>query len=242
MSIQDDFKPYWDGNGLLSPWPNLGKQGSDNGVMYTSEYIVMLAKTDQLDKALIMLLNVQDCLQPNGMLQRVPYPLPSSQEGPDDYYALLNACYHTNNTDIPRRILHAVLEYYGFLNNNNPGKKTLSSFLIRQPQLLAAIVSASFPKWNITHTLIRSMILPAYVITAIVIATSCTLASPTDTDARRLAWHLIQVTTPTSILCKLASKLWYKRLYKQFPNGMKDIATMYYHPSNNPWTKWWITE
>jgi disulfide oxidoreductase YuzD len=81
--------------------------------------------------------------------------------------------------------------------------------------------------------------LPLMLYTSIVIATSCVNAPASNTDARRLSWLLIQSVKTKSWFCRLVSKLWYNRLYKVFPNGMKDVAKEYYR-DNHPFQRYWI--
>src|ERR1039458_9958696 len=109
MSIRDDFKPYIDGNNLLSPSPTNSSPGkaSDNGVMYTSEYFIMLKKngdlqnTDPADYSS----RIAACIDLNGLLNRIPVGQSDGQEGPDDYYGVVNGCMEMDNTSIPRGFL-----------------------------------------------------------------------------------------------------------------------------------------
>jgi hypothetical protein len=212
MSLRDAIVPaYIDINGLVAPSPvnpTANGDGSDNGPLYTSEYYIMLSKLGQLtdvDKIHFDLL-ISQCITPEGMLCRLPTNKPSRLEQADDYYGVLNGCKELGFTSIPRHMLDATITHLGFLNNVDPTSWTLSSFLIRQPQLLASIVSASFPSIiNPLHYLIRLIFLPLYIITAIIIATSCINTDISNSDARILSWHLVQINKSTSLLCKLAS-------------------------------------
>lgn len=245
MGLKEEILPYIDGNGLVAP--NLTGpqgQGSDNGPMFSSELYVMLAKLgelsdqDKLDFARL----IGQCVAPNGMLHRVPFPPGSGQEGPDDHYGVLNGCKILGNVDIPRRFLKAVVKYLGFLNNVEPGKFTKESFLIRQPQLLACMVAAAFPSFrNPLHFCIRLLALPVFFVAAVTLAISCVGADIGDTDSRRLSWHVWQCTKPVSLMCWLTGKLWRRRLYKDYPNGMKGVASIYYR-DNHPFGRYWITD
>lgn len=241
MSLRQEIIPYQDGNGLVCPnrtQPGTLK-GSDNGPMFTGEYFVLLLRNGEgigwADDLKFTQL-IYNCLN-KGVLSRVPYPQQDGQEGPDDYYGVLNACKQLGITDIPRAMLKAVWRCKGALNNVNPGVFTWQSFLIRQPQLIAAMVSAAFPKKNVIHTLIRLMFLPIYVATASIILTSCMFTPSDQADPRRLSWHLVNTTKGVSILCWLASKVWYWRLYKTYPTGMLGVAALYYR-DNHPFTRY----
>jgi hypothetical protein len=98
--------------------------------------------------------------------------------------------------------------------------------LWRQPQLIALAAIAS------QNILYRILAMPFIVYAALVLATSCIGVPSSDTDARRLSW-LLGKGTKSSLLCRLAFKLWKARLLKTYPEGMKTVAQMYYqggHP------------
>lgn len=249
MSIRTDFLPYIDGNGLLAPNPQtqppIGK-GSDNSPMFSSEYYIILQKnnviTDQ-DK-IDFSKKIEGCIYPKGILNRVPIGQIDSQEEVDDYFGVLSGCKNLGNTVIPKKFLWAMCKYLTFMDSTNPGKLgNWNAFMFRQPQLIACMVSAGFPSFiNPLHWIIRVLALPFYFYSAVVIALSCIGTDIGNTDARRLAWHLIQATAPTSLMCFLASKIWYNRLYALYPNGMSDVAMIYYQEKgNNPYGKYWIT-
>jgi hypothetical protein len=220
-----------------------GQRGSDNAPMFTSELYVMIKKMKQFadqDRVDFDRL-IGACVTPEGMLARVPYPERIGQEGPDDYLGVLNGCKTIGNTEIPRKFLWALVSHFGFMNNDNPTMITWESFLARQPQLIGAMVAAAFPSWkNPLHFLARLVALPFFFVAAVSIAISCIGAPQSDTDARRLSWHLQNTTKGVSLMCWLASLLWMRRLYKDFPNGMKDVAALYYQPGH-PFAKYWIT-
>lgn len=249
MGIREDFAPYFDGNGLLAPNPVSPDtvSGSDNGPMYLSEYMVMLEKTGQLterDKEYFEH-TIESCMN-QGTLCRRPVEQGNAQEQVDDYYGVLNACKQLGNTNIPRMFLKAIIKYLGFMDSINPGSHSnWASFMPRQPQLMAAMVTAAFPSWlNPLHILIRMLCFPLYVVAAVTIFISCIGEPMGSTDPRRLSWHLTQTVIPVSLMCKFASLFWYHRLYSVYgKNGMQNVASIYYKPQgNNPYQKWWISE
>ncbi len=255
MSLLTEMVDYTDGNGLAAPnvVPRGVLQGSDNGPMFESEKFVMFFKAGPTSSGFISnyVETIKGCLNED-MLCRVPYisiwdkSCPNSQAPPDDYYAVLNGLKHAGDARIARRFLGACLLYKGALNNVNPGVWTGQSFLIRQGQLLAAMASTAWPTWHPGHILMRLLFAPFYLWAAGVIATSC-IGTPVDsTDPRRLSWHLVQVVKNHSILCWLASHLWYARLrsdyldaYVKTGHAMRGVAAIYYkgrlvpHPEIN---------
>lgn len=238
-----DFKSYVDLNGLMAPAPvPLGMvSASDNGVMFTSEYILM-AHRNNLSEIHPQLNSVYCCILPCGLLSRRPEGQMSSQEGPDDYLAVCNMLRDLMLFEEARELLWGTIRHLGFLNNVSPGKKTWQSFLIRQPQLIAAMVNASFPlRSNPIHFFVRLISLPCYLVSSVTILLSCRNVPVSDTTSRRLGWHLQNNLKKNSVLCYLASLVWFKRLHRDYPNGMKDVASVYYYPQgNNPYMKWWI--
>lgn len=264
MNILLDFMPYTDGYGLMAPnpVPNGVMSGSDNGPMFSSEVIIMYKRNGADIQYIVSLFSkIESCISKEGLLNRVPQPFSSSQEGPDDYLGVLNACIEIGVTSVPRRFLLATLRYLGFLNNVNPGKFTSQSFLIRQPQLLCCMINAAFPnRSNFIHVFIRLLAFPLYLYSAVAIAISCRNDPTTDSNSRRLGWHLQNNLKKTSLLCWLASKVFGSRLYKDYPNfshsgfttpeslimtagGMREVADIYYYPQghlSNPYSKYWV--
>lgn len=250
MTLRQDFANYWDGNGLGTPAPCIpvpNQKGSDNGTMYTSEYYIILKKNSQLtdqDK-LDFQQKIGQCVDQQGMLNRVPINQSDGQDEVDNYYGTLNGCMQLGNTTIPRQFLWALIKNLGSMNNVNPGVFQWIAFLPRQPQLIACMIAASFPSWkNPFHVLLRALCSPLFSLASVIIATSCIWTDASNTDARRLSWHLWQCLKPVSPLCWLASKVWLWRLYSDYgPTGMKAIASLYYQPQPaNPYSIWWITK
>ena len=245
--LRDEILPYVDGNNLVAP--NLvasgTKQGSDNGPMFTAELYVMLQKLGQLQGQDVadFQTRIGQCVNAEGMLCRVPIGQDDGMEAPDDYYGTLNGCLHMGNTKIPRQYLMALIKNLGSMDNENPGKWQWAAFMPRQLQLMACVVAAAFPSWkNPLHILARSVCAPLFWYAALVIFTSCINTPASDTDSRRLAWHLIQTVCPFSLACKFASLFWYHRLYSVYgPAGMKGVAKIYYQPGH-PFAKYWVSE
>lgn len=260
MTLREEIKAFTDADGLVAPNPvsPTDTLTSDNGPMFTSEYFLLLALRGELNPsdAADWRSRILQCFKEPGLLCRVPVKYGIfSQEGPDDYYGILAASsvldpsiaeavltygqsrqyplapifdYIQERTGdvwwlrLLRKVLGGVQVRYNF-NNIGEGL-TPSSWMGRQPQLVAAMYFASHKKC------------PFYLrlITALVIATSCIGVSPQNTDARRLSWLLVCMAAPRCWMSKLASKLWYGRLQKDYPGkGMLGVAEIYYqgqHP------------
>lgn len=94
----------------------------------------------------------------------------------------------------------------------------------------------------------RIWVLPSAIWSALVILYAGLRNYPTDGygDERRLAWLLVQIMKPHSILCWLASKVWYWKLHKDYPEsntypGMRGVAYHYYAPNGvHPFSLYWV--
>lgn len=251
------LSPYRTISGLIDahtlPKPTPYDWG-DNGVMFFGEYVCILSKMDPaadwgsnfidyyetvLDKYFItpgLLKRRVDCL---------------NIDGPDNMLGVLASSHAIKNPKYARDILKYGCKNFGFFNQPNPGsvfypgtkKINFEALLWRQPQLIAAAMSvAQLPK------IFKLLMSPLYFYTALVILYSGLFrAAPTaDLDSRRLAWLLVQCVGEDSILCKLAAKVWFWGLRKDYPlsrwgQSMRGVAKMYYESDPlHPFTEYWI--
>ncbi len=237
MSLKSEISiNYEDANGLVSPKRCLNSDvnASGNGVCYTGELVTLLALRSELDSrdSAYFFAVMSACMKVPGLLSRGP--LQPDQNSVDDYYGFAAGCVATNNTHLASKVIDYGWANTGSYNNVTPGVWTLKSFLWRQPQLICALYAAArrTPLW----------IYPLRVYTALVIATSCMRAHPLDADARRINWLLIQAMRG-SLICRLAAKIWFNRLYVDYPKGMQDVALMYYEQDpEHPFIKYFPLE
>lgn len=240
MSLRDEITPYVDGNGFVSPGrvPSGQMQGSDNGLCFTAEFLITLKKRQEglpSDAEQWRKLFASCEIEP-GLFDRAPRD--GDPEAPDDFYGVAAACAVLDTPEIAQRILDYGWQHRGDYDNTQPGSFTWSSFLWRQPQLLAALYAAAKRgRWNPFVWVLNA-------VAAAVIASSCIGVPTTKTDERRLAWLLIQTLAPVSRPCRLAARAWFRRLKKDYPGllrdgsvkgdgGMRAVAKIYYqlgHP------------
>lgn len=211
------FAPYIDGNGLLSnsPISHGVIRASDNGPLFSSEYIILLNRNGQASSAdgAMYELAIKNCTDANGNLHRAPGD--TSEDAPDDYYGAAA----------------------GFVEIGVKSNLSLPFNLWRQPQLLFAVMASNqqLSRWKFWQW-------PLAIYTALVVLTSDINTDTGNADARILAWLLIQATSNSSILVRLASHVWFNRLFATYPNGMNDVAGIYFQPTNNnPYQKYWVT-
>jgi hypothetical protein len=235
MAGETESKQQWDLNLKSRPTPRLrassppSKGGaSNNGVLYSSEYYYLLLLNGELtedDRTAYDDL-IHTCFKEPGLLMRNPDGN-GGQEGPDDYYGLALGAAKLSPS-LAADVLKYGIKHWGSFNNETPGKWTGASFLWRQIQLYSCF------KWAAGQT--PNPLFRLY--TAIVIALGGFRKPTTDSDARILSWIVIQIASPKSWMCRVAEKIWRRRLLKDYPNGMKDVVSAYFG-SEHPLAKYW---
>lgn len=235
--LRDEIKSYLDGNNMVCPNIPAPDQmrGSDNGLLFTSQYYILLKlrfesyENDSTWWAGV----IEKCSVKPGLLSRAPND--PDQEGPDDYYGVICASKVLNRPDVAESIYRFGMKHVGVFNNENPGKFSWSALLWRQPQLLfATLVAANRWKWY------KFYMWPLAFWTALVILTSCINVEKNRTDERILSWLLIKTVSEDSFLCRLASKVWYNRLYQDYGSaGMKEVANIYFQ-MGHPFVRYWV--
>lgn len=245
MALKQEIVPFTDKNGYVNPAPvTLGSGRScDNSTMFTSEEYVMLYKLGQStpDDLFTWKTLITNSMTLSGLPAR--YPGFTDQDSPDNMVAILCACKVLNFPSVARSILWYGLKHLGCFNNGDPSKFDFNAMTWRQVQLFASTVAASFPSMiNPLHWLARFLAFPAFVYAALVIFVSCWNAPVSDADSRRLSWHLIQSVAPVSLLCKIASLFWLKRLNRDYGvEQMKGVAAQYY-AKGHPFIEYWVTK
>jgi len=225
MSLKDEIVPYLDQYGLVQPRLNTG---SNNGVLYLSEYFVILNRlgqatlVDQMNYKAI----IESCFKVPGLLMRNPINA-GGQEAPDDNFGVASAASFLQDKSLAQDTLTYGYKHYGAFNNVD-GTWTDQAFLWRQLQLYSAYVWAAG----------KTPLFPFRFYTAMVILYASLPTPTSNTDARALAWLLIQVAAPKSWMCRMAAKLWKRRLFKDYLNGMTDVAVMQFG-ADHPLAKYW---
>lgn len=237
------YSSYMDADGLVTPDAFDKSWGcySQNGTMFTSEFHIMLHEMglsteedkDKFEET------IRRCMPTPGLLQRGPVCY--SQEGPDNILAVTAACAVLDRPQLARDVLAYGLKSYGWFNTENIGsiynkdtKKIFwKSFLWRQPQLLLTCLIGA-KKLNILH-------FPLVMVAALLIFyAGLRNFKKTDSDSRRLTWLLVKAAGPVSILCALASIVWYWKLNKDYEGrGMKAAGVGYYQ-AGHPFLEHWV--
>lgn len=244
--FENDFSTYLtvDGYSTNEPIAPGTVMGCTNHTMYTSEMYIMKHKLgidSQLDRDKWEQL-IDNCMLVPGLSLRFPKFM--DLDSPDNIYGILAASKVLNKPQVAYSMLQYGMSNYGFYNVFNPnhiknqdGSINWGALQWRQIQEIFAMhcASGNYKIW-------KFWLWPLEIYAGLVIATSCIGVETSNTDARRLSWLLIQAVKEDSLFCRLMSKIWYKRLYKDYgPTGMKAVAGIYYKPEiNNPYAKYWI--
>jgi len=214
MGLKELIIPYIQGDGLIAPSivipPNTFRT-CDNGLMFSSEYYIMLNRNKLIcaDDIARYFRLIRLCIGADKHLHRSPNDL--SKDEIDDYLGVL-----------------AGYAEFNFIVNFN-----LPLSLCRFPQLIYA--------WLLSKNIPSLLIFPLTLITAAIIAASCINTAKSDADSRRLNWDLWQATKRKSILCNLAGIFWHWRQKKVYNtnNVMQAVAATYYQ-SGHPFITYWI--
>lgn len=226
-SIIEDFQEFTcPSTGLIAPTPH-GDSG--NGVLYSAIAIIILRDrstclTTEARHVVRALRNsyakaIMTCFRSDaiGVLCRNPGNT-GYQEGPDDYVgasSLLCAAYF---------ILRYGKSHWFNYNNVNLDKITKSSWLLRQPQLIAHMYYGAEKKPNLFLRLYWHL----------AILYSALTTKKTDQDGWMLTWLLIRTHPDTWV-----ERVWRKKVKKLFGDqGLKNLN--YLNNGNHPITKWWI--
>lgn len=222
-SIIEDFQEFTSPTtGLIAPMPH---GGSGNGVLYTAIAVLLLkanqcvSASESANKSKIInsyVDSIYKCFIEPGLLSRGAGSY--DQEGPDDY---IGAC--TLPTFAVAILKYGKSHWFNY-NNVNPGKITKSSFMLRQPQLIAHMYYGAYRRPNIFLRLYWSL--------AVIYAALTT--NKTDQDGWMLTWLLVYNNYNS-----LAAKIWRYRVNKVFGNqGLKNLN--YLNNGDHPITKWWV--
>lgn len=241
--LYDEIKQYIDKNGLVCPNPVEPDviRGSDNGTAFTSEYYCMLVDNNQLldSDPLAWETVIRSCMRTPGLTVRAPGDLVI--DAPDNIVAILGAAKRLNVPSVAKDMLSYGIRHLGVYDPQPEGTPwNWSAFQFRQVQLVFAMLCASN-----TYKWYKFWYWPLALYTALVILVSCYKTPTEDTDSRRLCWSLINATTKDSLLCRLVSVVWWKRLRKDYGDeGYRAVCSIYYKPNGehpfakyavNPW-------
>ncbi len=228
-------------SGLIGLGPDYQKNvdSCDNGVLFTGEYIAMLAMNNELteDHEKHFATVIRTCMVEPGLIKRSP--IRKDYEGPDDYHGALLVAKYCDPT-IAGEIIDYGWKHWGLYNSFEPGKWNAGQLLLRFPQLiLAAYIAAK--RRSLMYYLMRPFLV---VYTAIVILLSGYKEDPVGrTDSRLLSWCIINICSPESFLVRLAAGVWYKRLYRDYgERGLRAVADIYFNCTDvkHPFRDYWV--
>lgn len=136
--VKGDYAKYRDTFGLQHP--SIGGSVSENGVRFTAQYVIALVRHGMLSYGEKLRIVASIPWKERGLLQR--HQTGGRQDSVDNYIGLAviaNFC----GKEMAKDVLEYGRKHWGFYNNENPGKKSLRSFLWRFPQLFAHLRMAA---------------------------------------------------------------------------------------------------
>lgn len=231
--LRDDIKLFTDVNGYINPaLVDVTKGRQCDNSMFTNEYFIMLNKLGQYEKKDFQywLSLMAMCTEERGLYLRYPDSV-GDQEGPDDHYALFAASKVLGEIGFAEEFLSYGWKHLGWYNTEvlntyktRQGTTNWTAFQWRQPQMyFAAICAANKHRWYKFWN-IPSMIIAA----ATILFSSHGADTIADLDARRLTYLLILSVEQDSILCRLAAKVWKRRLLTDYGDtGMREVYRRY---------------
>lgn len=195
------------------------RRNNDNHGMFTAEYLRIV---NDLNPALRPDECMEQLVDDKGVLHRYMGDI-EPDLSPDNLLGFLNYVeLRPEKRPLAKRIYDRGRKGWG--SYTTPW--SAEGFLFRQPQLIMALIAASggaawykFWQW------------PLVIYTALVIAIAGRgIPAENDQDARRLSWHLIQIMKGHSLLCRLAARVWWGRLRKQYGDeGMRLVFGRYFN-------------
>lgn len=249
MVIKEYASNYIDRAGLVSCRETNGDvPSSDNGILFTAEFMRVLAINgfNNYDSEFMQV--VRECIK-GGILYRAPNH--TGQDSIDNHIGLCagltQVIQNSKSSGIVREYVAGayaklILDYgratkvtgpFGIkfsyvYNNENPGQWNPSAWLGRFPQMIACLQAVAGEKVDWWRRI--------WANGAALWGAFCT--AKTDTDGKILSWLMLYVlnTMAPHWSTKLVSWIWNWRVKLDFPNGMKQVFEIYFGPSH-PTTK-----
>jgi hypothetical protein len=233
MSLKDEIIEWTQPNGLVSTVKYPVDDSTGNGLAYTALYYWLLFKRgeardpslcDQFNQIFIK------CLVPGyyGLINRSPTKL-NDQDGWDDYVCLSAASgKNALNVYVAERIYLHGRGYFWVYNNVTPCKFTFQSWLGRSLAFVSHVKSAVGVKPNFIERLVW----------AFSVALSG-IFDPDNATSRVLSFLMIETMNEKDLVCLIASKIFFVRLKKKFPGGMKEVVAKWIGAVEHPIVKYW---
>lgn len=230
--------------------PLYGKGPHGNGLRWHAEMVIAKDNVGRLLGMDIMeySFQVRSCFVQMGLLQRVPLPLKSDQEGPDDYVATVSAMHqlldsswlttavyeYGKNHRVPLRGLffmkwgrkwwtHLLEALFGWIevtgNFNNVRPGTIHPSSWLWRQPQVHAHMALAAGAELSWFL--------HLWWCLVVATSGRKSGPNPKDTWALAWHLVNVGEQYSLFTRYASKIFLWRFRRAYPGMMSEVSWAY---------------
>lgn len=225
MGLREEIAQYQDADGFVTPRIGVG---SNNGILYTSEYYVLLVKLGlaRHDDLYAFEQTMRKCQIEPGLFKR--HPGASDQEGPDDYIGLTTAAYLLGS-DIAKEVLDYGKRHAFLYNNEMPGsvehtddRPNYSAMFGRSPSLIAHLYFAAG----------ETPSFPLRLCWAVSVAYSAFRPS-SDQDSHILSSLLVSAMGDKSGLCAHAARL------RPSESKMRQIVGDYFSDPHHPLARHW---
>lgn len=219
MALYLELQAYQDKYGFVQP----AEGWSGNGILYTSEAMILLKKWQELTQLQIKRFNetIQTVEIEPGLYNR--FPGYDDQEGQDDYIGLTLAS-NIMGTKHAKDVFNYGRSHGWVFSNKKDNKDKWPARFWRMPQLLAHFywcAGVEPPLWQKIYWML-------------VILTTGVFTDGKGQDTWILSWLHIEACPHKEYWSyKFTIKMWQKRLLKFKPNGMKQVFEEYFgkdHP------------
>lgn len=211
-----------------------GQDSSDNGLLYTSEFFILLSRNSETARIAGWLTYshiIDQCFR-NGNPCRRPGNL--DQEGPDDLIGIAAAskALKTGHAAIMLAYgrstrLPFIPFFPGYIYNTpKPGKFTMNAWMGRMPGLIGHIRNCAGEKMNALNW------------AGIILGVLITVARPPEETSDRLLTELIVRSLPDTVLGRLVQRYWDTHIRQVY--GSINSVVVFYFGNCHPFARYWV--
>lgn len=242
MGYREEFDLYRDPNRLLQPYKNPNASASGNGLLYTSEMIIVLDKLGLINEQERQDFEfvIQACEVAPGLLRRTPTN--TDYEAPDDYFGVIAAA-----TVLDHPIRQRILEH----GEANPfdcgfGLKLYYNFNHRQINE----VSPRFTTWLgrmphfVAHVKYANDVMPTFIqrfVWNYVVLSKAIFGSQKDNNSWVTPWLMVEVYKRTKHQSWFSDKvvaLYQESFRDNWIYGIGTLMGEYFVNISHPLSKW----
>ena len=206
--------------GMIGLVPNPDNHSTDNGLLFSSTYIVMLSEEERLQEMVWFNDLVKSCEKGMGLYLR--YPNFEDLNAHDDLTGITVASSlldYKYSVDI---LFHGIIHHWSW--NTIDNKWTVKTFFGRIPSFVAGVKAAIGHPLNLFDILFASL---AYI--------GDTFVKKEETNGRCLLYLRQKNLLGKSFLLDIVIRYWKRKMMKLYPDGLKGLYRIYFG-QNHPFT------